>query len=110
MPLVSCEFRGSDSRAQAAGGRHQLRQPEIQNLQTSIDSKTKIARLQVAMHEALLMGCFEPCGQLNAETHNFRRRQRIRASLVSRVIPAMYSVTKSIPSWLPNSWTVATFG
>ena len=46
--------------ADFAGMRHELCQPEVEDLQPSVGSQPQVRRLQVAMHNAVLMGGAQP--------------------------------------------------
>src|SRR4029077_20300662 len=65
-----------DGEAELARLRHELGQTEVENLQPTVASEAEIARLQVAMHDSLLVRGREALGHLQSETEYFRHRQR----------------------------------
>ena len=61
---------------QIADLRSELSETEVENLQPAIGRDAQVARLQVAMHDAVLVRGCQALGQLDAKLHNFFLRQR----------------------------------
>ncbi len=74
-------------------------QAEIEDLDLQINAKHDVGRLEVAVDDALVVGCFEPHGDLTPDLQGVADRQRARLDALGEVLALGQFHDQAVPAF-----------